>query len=146
MAKEKPFWNITGSDDLLDLEREIRTGRRRHRSVLKVDIKGISKEESGKLSNDLTRNYYACGCAEATFAGFAALIATGALGYLNYDSFGLWPVLGFGILGFFGGVFLGKSLGLSIAKVRLHRMAKRLRDHVGPAQLDPSKPTAACAH
>ncbi|RAI52871.1 hypothetical protein DOO74_15395 [Rhodobacteraceae bacterium AsT-22] len=150
MKKDRKTTIVSTSDDVAALERDLRTHKRRQVGQLRLDIKGMDSERQNRLALEINRGYFACGCATATVLGIVGLIAGAAHGWsthLGADAgwagaarAAAWALGGFAI-----GTSLGKLIGKRFAAIRLGRAVGELRQHFGPEELPPEKPTARCA-
>ncbi|MDQ2092362.1 hypothetical protein [Marimonas arenosa] len=146
MDKEKRTTRISTSEDVAALELDLRSFKRRRVGRLQLDIPGMDDSTQNRLSLALNRNYAVCGCGEATALGLVGLVVGAGYAWAA----GLIPdawlaALGYTLGGFTLGVATGKLIGKSIARARLSRAVEELRQHFGPEELPPEKPTARCA-
>ena len=146
MKSDRKVTTIATSQDVEALERDLRSLKRRRVGSIVLDIPDMDRSTQNRLATEINRGYFACGCAEATGLGFVGLIGMG----LSVWSRGMLPgewlaSLGYVLIGFASGVVIGKLGGKRLADIRLSRTIAELRTHFGPVQLDPEKPTAACA-
>ena len=138
---------ITSASDLRGLDQDARTRRRRRARAIVLDLPGINADEQRQRERRISRAYFACGCAEATVLGFAALLA--AIGWLALGNGGfgaatwtswLWPLAAFA-----AGTGVGKWLGLAWARIALRREINDLIATSGLRLEPPSDPTQAKA-
>lgn len=146
MEHDRTTLVIATSDDLAALERDLRTMKRRRIGQIDVQVPGLKPEQQTRLARDISRGYFACGCAEATALGLLGLVAGAGFAW----SAGMIPAewlkaLGLGFGGFAAGVSLGKFAGKRLALLPMARAVAELRSHFGPEELPPEKPTAICA-
>lgn len=146
MKTERKTTVISTSEDVAALELDLRAHKRRRVGRLGLDIPGIEESQQNRLALALNRDYHACGCGAATVLGLAGLIG----GAVFVWSSGMIPdswlkAAGYLFGGFATGVIVGKILGKTIANARLHQAVGELRQHFGPEELPPEKPTARCA-
>lgn len=67
--------SISTAEDVNALAKDVRTGKRRHANEIIIRLDGLEKEQADQLSQEINKNYFACGCSEATVLGLAGLAA-----------------------------------------------------------------------
>lgn len=146
MKPDRKTTLVATSDDVAALELDLRSFKRRRVGRLQLDIDGMDAASQNRIALVLNRNYSACGCGAATVLGFAGLVAGASYAWGTGMLPEAWlSALGHTVGGFALGVAAGKLIGKSVARARLSRAVEELRQHFGPEQLPPEKPTARCA-
>ena len=66
---------ISTAEDVAALAKDIRTGKRRLAREIVIKLEGVNKSQVDQISEELNRNYFSCGCNEATALGLLGLVA-----------------------------------------------------------------------
>ncbi|MDH5216989.1 MAG: hypothetical protein OEX19_04795 [Gammaproteobacteria bacterium] len=128
--------SISTVEDVAALVRDVRTGKRRHVNEIIIRLDGIEKEQADQLSQEINKNYFACGCSEATALGLAGLAA--ALVWMgnrfeNWQNFSLQD--GLIVVGaFIIATGVGKAIGHLRARIALKTAVDKLISYVPEVQ------------
>ena len=82
---------IRTAEDVAALARDVRTGRRRRACEIRVRLKGMERDEAHRLTREINKHYFCCGCSEATASALIGLAAGGLWVAERVDS---WRSLG----------------------------------------------------
>ena len=114
--------HVSTGDELRALWREARTGRRRRAAgPIALALPGLSEAESNARATRLNKAYFACGCAEATAAGLAGIVAFALWANVAGGDRPLWQTLLLGLGAFFVAGGVGMWVGRRRADAALRR-------------------------
>jgi hypothetical protein len=136
---------IRSRADLDDLNPYRRQGRRLRFQEIKLAIPSLSPSDLAAKEERLNRAYFACGCAEATLFGLAALIGIGIwitlrpVGWMGLT----WSDLGYTATAFFLATGAGKWVGLQRARWSLRREVVELGRYLKEEPREPI-PSGRC--
>jgi len=118
--------SISTAEDVAALVRDVRTGKRRHANEIIIRLDGLDKEQANKLSYEINKHYFTCGCSEATALGLAGLITAFILTGTRIES---WQSIswqdGLMVVGTF---IIATGVGKSIGRLRAGRALKKAID------------------
>jgi len=138
---------VAASADVTELERDVRTGRRRRGGRIVVALEGMDEAARARSEDEINHAYFACGCGTATvvgllgLAGFAIWWGDGTPAAADFMA---WRALLWGLIWLVAGVGIGKWLGLAAARFKLQAAVRELRRAAGPAKRDPQRPSVPC--
>ena len=131
---------ISTAEDVAALVKDIRTGKRRHMGKIEIRLNGLEEEQADRLSKEINKYYFSCGCSEATALGLAGLAVAAIWTITRLDS---WQNVSWQDGLIVAGAFIiatgiGKAIGRWRARSALKSVVHKLVSYE-PSALDNGK-------